>query len=171
MSPFALLSDLIRTDSFASLWFWIVAGGIWVLIGQRVLGVPLAEVEAARRGRDPGRLQNWLRLTLPAIAGKGEPLLLWALAGFGLSTSAITGFGYGLEAGQVVFLLGAPLLAVALLRRGLARRLLTAPLPPDSVELARRLLRHRWQVQAIGALSLMVTAFWGMGQVMLASYG
>lgn len=170
MSPLALLSDLIRTDSFASLWFWVVAAGIWVLIGQRVLGVPLGVVEAARRGRDPGRLRDWLALTLPGIAGQGEPLLVWGLGAFVLSAAAVAGFAYGSEAAQVVALLGAPLAVAALLRRGLARRLIAAPMT-DEVALARRLLRHRWGVQAIGALGMIVTAFWGMGQLILRKYG
>ena len=51
-----LLAEQIDTRSFASLWFWLALAGIWVMLGQRVMGVPLHIVEDARRGREAGRL-------------------------------------------------------------------------------------------------------------------
>ncbi|MFB2531059.1 component of SufBCD complex [Paracoccus sp. p4-l81] len=170
MTAFHILSDLIDTRSFASLWFWLCLSGIWVLIGQSVLGVPLPVVLTARRGGAPGRLTDWLRLSLPRIAGQGDNLPAWAGGAFVLTLAAVAGFGYGAESGQVAFLLLAPLALVAVLRRGLARRLMAEALT-DETQIARRLIRHRWRVQLIGALSLIATAFWGMGQLVLRAYG
>ena len=165
-----LLLDQIDTRSFGSLWFWLAAVAIWVVLAQRVVGVPLHVVEAARRGKDGAPLVDWLALTLPDIAGQGEPLLTWAVAAFALSFAAVMGFGYGAEAGQVAFLLLAPLGLVALLRRGLARRLLVIE-AMDPVTLARRLLRQRMIEQAIGMASLTATGVWGLSRLIRQARG
>lgn len=165
-----LLAEQIDTRSFASLWFWLALAGIWVMLGQRVMGVPLHIVEDARRGREAGRLVDWLALTLPDIAGKGEPLLAWLLASFTLSLAAVLGFGYGAEAGQVVFLVLAPLALVMLLRRGLARRLLALEAMDEAV-LARRLLRHRLIETLIAMVSLTATGVWGLSALIRQALG
>lgn len=89
---------------------------------------------------------------------------LTGLGAFVLSMLAISGFGFGVELAQALFLLGMPMSIVALLSTRTARIIREDAL--HGAGLRRRLSRHRVGVQAIGMVSIFVTALWGMYQNM-----
>jgi hypothetical protein len=77
---------------------------------------------------------------------------------------AILGFGYGNEVAQALFLLGFPLTGVGILSLRTAQRIRAEATRGEA--LIARISRHRLAVQAIGMVSIFVTAMWGMYQNM-----
>ena len=164
MGFFDTVFELIDMRSFSSLWYWLALAGVWSGATRRVLGVPADLLHRARRS-DAARaeLETLARIDASRrreLARAGGATLL-GLASAGFTALALLGFLYGMELAQAVFLLAAPLAAVELLA------LRTARVVADGLEgeaLRRRLLRQRHLVQALGMLTIFVTALWGMYQ-------
>lgn len=160
------LFDVIDARSFSSLWFWIVLAAVWSSASHWVLGVPYDMVIRARRqgGQAAADLEDLVRIKvgrLLHVAGRAG-LALPALAAFVLTALAVLAFWYGVEFAQALVLLAAPMTLVAALSLSLARRIAASwPLGDD---LARLLGRHRFWVQAIGFVSIFVTAMYGTYQ-------
>jgi hypothetical protein len=161
-----LVFDLIDMRSFSNLWYWIALAVTWSSASHWVLGVPWDMALRARRtgGEAERDFEHMVRanvnrmLNLADLAG----LPLMAMGTFGLTTLGILGFWYSIEFCQAVFLLALPLSLVGLLSLRTARLIHRAGETGDV--LRGRLARHRIVIQAIGLLSIFVTAFWGMLQ-------
>jgi len=161
--------ELIDLRSFSNLWFWIALAVTWSTVSHWVLGVPWDMAMRARRGHDETAMadfEDMVRINtgrLLYVADESGTLIAGVVA-FGLSSLAILGFVYGNEFSQALFLLGFPLTGVGLLSLRTARRIRAGDLRGGA--LISRLARHRLAVQAIGMISIFVTAMWGMYQNM-----
>lgn len=161
--------ELIDMRSFSNLWFWIVLAVIWSSMSHWVLGVPWDMVLRARKRADPGMLsdlETMVRIStgrILMIAGESG-LLLAAFGSFVLTSLLLLGFVYGNEFSQALFLLGFPMSLVGLSSIATARRIRREALAGDALYRAMR--RHRVLTQAIGMVSIFVTAMWGMLQNM-----
>lgn len=160
------LFELIDMRSFSNLWFWIALAVLWSTASHWVLGVPFDMVSRARRsgGQAEQDLEDLVRINTNRLLYINSVSGLWIL-GFGcflLTGLALTGFVYGLEIAQALFLVGFPMAIVALLSLATARRIHREG--ASGVLLQKRLSRHRLYVQIIGLISIFITSLWGMYQ-------
>jgi hypothetical protein len=169
VSIFQVIGDLIDLRSFSNLWYWIALAVVWSSASHWVLGVPWDMVGRARRksGQAEADLVTLAQINARRLDG------IWTEAGvaiaitfpFLLSFLGFSGFFYGSEIAQAVFLFALPLSAVFALSIRLARHLCAQTatgLTPEMV--IRALARQRVWVQAIGILAIIFTSFWGMFQ-------
>lgn len=152
--------------SFSNLWFWIALAVLWSSVSHWVLGVPFDMVLRARRsgGQAEQDLEDLVRINTNRMLYIARVSGLW-LMGIGcflLTTLLISGFVYGLEIAQALFLLGFPMSIVALISLSTAH--LIDREGAQGELLRKRLTRHRLYVQLTGVVSIFVTALWGMYQ-------
>jgi len=160
---YSLVFSTIDLRSFASVWFWIGVAVAWSNMTHFIIGVPFDMVVRARRkgGLALDDLQAMAQIQArrrnQIMASSGVWLAgFWALV---LTALAILGFRFGAELSQALTLLLAPMTLAAALGLRLARKLETAP--PDGAALIKTLLWHRFMIQGIGLLSILVTTMWG----------
>lgn len=164
--------ELIDMRSFSNLWFWIMLAVIWSSVSHWVLGVPWDMVIRARKdpeGEAGEDLRDMVRINVNRILyiASQSGLLLTGFVCFALTVLGMTGFVFGRQFAQALFLLTLPLSLIGLLSLSTARRIKSDT--PDMGALFRRLQRHRTIVQVIGMISIFLTAIWGMLQNMHAS--
>ena len=166
LNLFGTLSEVINMRSFSNLWYWIVLAVMWSTASFWVLGVPYDIVRraVAQGGQSAHDLQDILRVNVNRIVYIADMSGIWIVGFgmFGLTFLGFSGFGYGFQLAQAVFLLAFPMTIVAALSLRLARRLHASPL--EGAPLYRALAVHRVVVQAIGMVSIFITALWGMYQ-------
>ncbi|MFW2586993.1 component of SufBCD complex [Sagittula sp. SSi028] len=164
MGWYGTVFEVIDMRSFSNLWFWIVLAVLWSSISHWVLGVPFDMVGRARRngGQAAQDLEDLVRINtnrfLFIIEESG--LVLAGIVSAFLTGALILGFWYRVEMAQALFLLALPLTLVGLLTVFSARRVQMGENTGEA--LWRRLRIHRLITQAIGMLSIFVTALWGM---------
>ena len=161
--------EVIDLRSFSNLWFWIALAVAWSTASYWVVGVPFDMVRQVVRG-DETALAD-----LAALAGiharrlvhiaDVSGLLLTALAWFAGTALLVVGLVYRVEFAQALFLLGGPMSVVGWLNLRTAQHLLAHP--PEAIPVL--MIRHRRIVQAIGVVSIFVTAMWGMWKNLSAS--
>ena len=164
MDLVATVSEVIDFRSFSSLWYWIAVAALWSAAGNRVLGVPWDLVRQARRGSAAaaGDAAQLVRIHCRRQLGLARASGLWivGIVAWLLTSLALLGFGYGIELAQAVLAMALPMtLAGALNLRAAARVEAAAP---EGAALAALLVRQRRRLQALGALSIFLTALWGM---------
>lgn len=157
-----LVTEVIDLRSFSNLWYWIVLAILWSSLSHWTLGVPYHIVARARRGdaqaeRDMVALARINAERVLTQTEQSAPVII-GLATFVVSAFVVTGWGYGVEFAQAVFLLLFPALLVGGLTVLTARRLRQE----DYADVARRLRIHRTWVQMMGVVFIFITAFWGM---------
>lgn len=153
----------IDLGSFSNLWFWLMLAVAWSGMTHHVLGVPYDLIQRARRGvpqsmadvRALAEIQSRRRMEIMQAAGVWL-VGFWAMV---LSALATLGFVHGYELAQALTLLLGPLSLAAWVGLRLAAHL-DRQMPEDAV-LLRRLIRHRWLLQAMGLLTIFVTTLWG----------
>ncbi|WP_282128190.1 component of SufBCD complex [Roseobacter litoralis] len=166
MDLYSSIFELIDMRSFSNLWFWIALAVLWSTASHWVLGVPYDMV--LRAGRHGGQaeqdLEDLVRINTNRLLFISTVSGLWmlGLGCFILTALLLSGFLYGLEIAQALFLLGFPLSIVGLLSLSTAR--LIHDEGASGALLRKRLSRHRLYVQMIGVVSIFVTALWGMYQ-------
>ena len=161
-----LVYQLIDLRSFSNLWYWIALAFTWSRTSHWILGVPWDMVQRARRigGQAELDFQMMLRVNLNRmgyishVAGAAAIAIAAAL----LTSLGILGFGYGIEFCQALFLIVFPMSLVGLMSLRMARWIDTGGI--EGPALHRALNWHRIRVQAIGLISIFVTAMWGMLQ-------
>lgn len=161
---YELIFELIDLRSFSNLWFWVALAVMWSATTQRVLGVPFDMIVRARRhgGQAQEDMETMLRLSIRRMLQIAQTSGLW-LVGFTtflLVSLGLSGFAYGLEFAQALFLLALPLAIVGALSLRCAAAIAAEDLRGE--ELDRRLMRHRTAVQMVGAFSIFVTSMYGM---------
>lgn len=166
MNLFGTLSEVINMRSFSNLWYWIVLAVMWSTASFWVLGVPYDIVRraAAQGGQSEQDLQDIVRVNVNRLTYIADMSGLW-IVGFGtflISFLGLSGFVYGFQLAQAVFLLAFPMTIIGALSLRLARRLHEAPLAGPALH--RALSIHRIVIQAIGMVSIFITALWGMYQ-------
>jgi len=163
---FDLVFELIDMRSFSNLWYWIALAVFWSSLSHFVLGVPFDMlVRARRRGGEAERdFEDMVRISVGRILNVVDQAgyFLAGFAAFALSGLATLGFYYRVEFAQAVFLLCAPLVPVSWVTVTAARRVRASGDRGEA--LRRRIQRARVWVQAIGMVSIFVTAMWGMYQ-------
>lgn len=166
MDWYETVFELIDMRSFSNLWFWIALAVMWSTASHWVLGVPYDMVTRARRNGAQAQvdLEAMVRINVNRLLYISQVAGLWvvALGCFFLTGLALTGFVYGVEFTQAVFLLLFPMSLVGLLSLRTAR--LIDRDEDHGNDLYRRLMRHRIATQVIGMVSIFVTAMWGMYQ-------
>ncbi|QPM89627.1 component of SufBCD complex [Pseudooceanicola algae] len=164
MYPWDSILELLDLRSFSNLWFWMVLGGLWIVVSHWVLGVPYGLVLTAQRdgGEAEDDLRDLLGLRVKALLRMGETagVLSVGMISFFLTMLALLGFVYWVEFAQAVFLLLLPLVPVLLLSLRTARKL--AHEQPEAETIYLRLRRLRTAVQAIGLIAVLITTTWGM---------
>lgn len=164
MDWYSSVFELIDMRSFSNLWFWIVLAVVWSSASHWILGVPFDMVGRARRkgGKAAEDLTDLLRINTSRLLYIAEEAGLWLIAGgtFFLTGFAVLGWMYSVEIAQALFLIGFPMSVVSLLSVYTAKALHERDHDLDAVY--KRLSRHRLIVQAIGMVSIFVTAMWGM---------
>lgn len=174
------LFDVLDTRSFSSMWYWLLLTLIWTWLGRGALGIPTDLVNAVRR-REPDAdtrpapaallLLDWLSLVTPRwLVPDRDGVLLLAVGAFVATLLAGLGFGYGWQAAQALFLLGAPLMVLLILRVRLAARLRgvlaeaeTGQQPPDAAasKAAAMIARHMRVTMALSIVAVSGAAVWG----------
>ncbi|MCW8843429.1 MAG: component of SufBCD complex [Rhodobacteraceae bacterium] len=161
-----LVFEVIDMRSFSNLWFWIALAVMWSSTSHWVLGVPFDMVLRAKRvgGQSEIDLEDLVRVNTNRLLYIGRVSGLWLLSFtcFTLTGLAVTGFIYGIEFAQAVFLLLFPMSIVGLISLSTASRIQQED--ASGALLRKRLTRHRLYVQLIGMASIFVTAIWGMYQ-------
>ncbi|EIE50704.1 component of SufBCD complex [Salipiger aestuarii] len=160
--------ETIDLRSFSNMWYWIALAVTWSTASHWVLGVPFDMVGRARRngGQAAQDLEDLVRINVNRIVMTVDDAGIW-LAAIGpmiLSALMWSGFRYGVELAQAVFLLAFPMSLVGLLALRAARQIQKGAI--SGPDLWRKLTRHRFWVQVIGLVSIFVTALWGMFQNM-----
>lgn len=158
--------ELIDMRSFSNLWYWIGLAVVWSSASHWVLGVPWDMALRARRkgGQLEEDFETLVRIYTSRLVYIAEVsgLMLSSFIPFVLTVLAVMGFWYRVEFAQAVFLMAFPMTFVWLLSMRTARLIREAE--ETGTALHRRLTRHRITVQAIGVVSIFVTALWGMLQ-------
>lgn len=166
MDFYSNIFELIDMRSFSNLWFWISLAVLWSTASHWVLGVPYDMVTRARRsgGQAEQDLEDLVRINTNRLLFISQVSGLWilGLGCFLLTGLALTGFVYGLEISQALFLLGFPMAIVGLLSVSTARLIHLEQAAGE--QLWKRLGRHRLYVQITGVISIFITALWGMYQ-------
>ncbi len=161
---YSTVFELIDMRSFSNLWFWIALAVVWSSASHWVLGVPFDMVSRARRkgGSAVEDLTDLLRINTTRLLYIADEAGLWVIGTgtFFLTGFAVLGWVYWIEIAQALFLLFFPMSLVSLLSVHTARALHERDHDLDAVY--KRLGRHRLIVQAIGMVSIFVTAMWGM---------
>jgi len=162
---------VIDTHSFSSMWFWIVLAVFWSVMSHYVMGVPFDLVQRAARqgGQAMTDLEDLARINANRLLqfGGAAGEILTAVAATLLSLLGLLGFVYGVELCQALFLLALPFTIINFFAQRTAR--LVKERDQYDQALVRRLRRHRIVTQAIGVVSIFVTAFWGIFQTMSMS--
>ncbi|EKE72511.1 hypothetical protein [Celeribacter baekdonensis] len=166
MDIYATLFEVLDTRSFSNMWYWIGLAILWSTASHFVLGVPFdLALKAKRQGgermqdlEDMVRINTGRLLNIAEVSG----LMLTALAATVITLLGVTGFFYGVEFSQAVFLMLFPMSFVGALNIRTAQNI--ASHAPTGEALISVLRRHRFFVQLIGMVSIFVTAMWGMYQ-------
>ncbi len=166
MDLFSTLTEAINLRSFSNLWYWIMLAVVWSSTTHWVLGVPYDMVvrAASQGGEAEADLNDIVRVNVNRILYISQMSGLW-IVGFGtffLTLLGLTGFVYGVQLSQSVFLVAFPMFIVGFLSLRTARRLRRDG--PTGKALHKILQRHRLVVQGIGVVSVFITALWGMYQ-------
>ncbi len=164
MDWYQTVFELIDMRSFSNLWFWLALAAIWSSATHYVLGAPYDMVPRAARlgGQSERDLDELVRIRISRLLHIADVSGIWlvALLAAALSGLLILGFWYDVEFAQATFLIGAPMTIVQLHALSTARLIEMADL--RGAALRDRLSRHRHLTQAIGIVSIFVTAIWGM---------
>lgn len=165
------LFRLIETNSFSSIWFWLLVAITWSSASHWVLGVPFDLVQRAYR--EGGALEERVHMLLRINVARMENIqkiagtIMIGFTSFMLTVFAVLGFFYWIEFFQAMFLLTFPLMIVGMINLYMAHRL-DEELPTGK-ELFKMFRRTRLLIMFIGMLSIFVTSLWGMYHVISIS--
>jgi hypothetical protein len=158
------LLDVIDTQSFSSLWFWIVLAVVWSTASHWVIGVPYDMLLRARRqgGQALVDLEDIVRVNVNRILYITRESGMWLLGfvSFILTGLLVLALWYRIEFAQAVSLIAVPMTLVGMMTLFTARKIEAEGLAAET--LFRRLTRHRFWTQVIGMLSIFITAMYGM---------
>ena len=161
-----ILVELIDMRSFSNLWFWIILGVQWWMNSHRILGVPFDMILRARKQGGPAQqaLEELTRLHVNRLLYILHVSGAWiaAIGAFLLAGLAVAGFWYGAEFSQAVFCLMLPQTVSLVLSAQAAHRIADGDHSGEALQ--SRLIRLRLAVQAVGMVSILLTAVWGMYQ-------
>jgi hypothetical protein len=147
------------TESFFSVWYWVLAIAVWSQVCHRTLGIPYDMLLRANRlaevADEVDAVAGIASRRLAAIHLSAGPWLA-AVAGFVLAALGVLGFSSDYELAKAAFMLLLPLSVVALQTLRLAVWIDRMQLAGQPLRLA--LSRRRAWNQAIAILAIMATA-------------
>ncbi|MEX3015327.1 component of SufBCD complex [Gymnodinialimonas hymeniacidonis] len=159
-----LVTQVINLRSFSNMWYWIVLAILWSSLSHWTIGVPFHLVSRAKRGdeRAEADMMVLARMNAERMLQYAETsgVAAVAFATFLLTGLAITGWAYGVEFSQAIFLLLCPSMLVVALGVWTSRRLHDT----GYAKVPAMLRQHRLIVQMMGVVFIFITAFWGMYQ-------
>lgn len=168
MQWYQTVFELIDLRSFSNLWYWIALAVLWSSASHYVVGVPFDLVMRAKRsgGQAQVDLEDLVRVNTNRLVYIANVSGLWLM---GLVSAILTmltllGFYYRIEFCQAILLLFLPMTILGAMNLRTARRLQTNTVEGEA--LRRSLTRHRFWTQALGIVSIFITAMWGMWQNM-----
>lgn len=165
------LFQLIETNSFSSIWFWLLVAISWSSASRWILGVPFDLVQRALKegGEAEERVHTLLRINVSRLENiqKIAGVIMVGFVSFVLTGFALLGFYYAIEFFQALFLLTFPLMLVGVINVRTAHRL-DEELPTGK-ELYRIFRRTRLMIMFLGMISIFVTSMWGMFYVISVS--
>lgn len=161
---FDLVTEVIDLRSFSNLWYWIVLAILWSSMSHWTIGVPFHLVTRARRGDAQAEADMLVLTRMNAernvVYAEASGTVATAFSTFILTGLAVTGWAYGVEFSQAIFLLLCPSMMVLGLGVWTSYRL-----KADDYQHVPQILRqHRTMVQILGVVFIFITAFWGMYQ-------
>ncbi len=164
MDFFDLVTQVINLRSFSNMWYWIVLAILWSSLSHWTIGVPFHLVSRAKRGDAQAEADMMVLTRMNAERmlryAESSSVPATAFATFLLTGLAITGWIYGVEFCQAIFLLLCPSMLVLALGVWTSQRL-----HEDGYSDVPKFLRqHRIMVQMLGVVFIFITAFWGMYQ-------
>lgn len=164
MDFYRTVFEVIDVGSFSSMWYWIALAVLWSTASRYVIGVPfdLALRALKEGGQKMIDVQDLVRINVNRILRIVEVTGLFsvALTSAGLTMLFVLGAFYGIEFAQAVFFLVFPMAIVALMNISTANKIHTGLL--EGAAMVDALRKHRFKTQAIGMISIFVTAMWGM---------
>ncbi|WP_341365874.1 component of SufBCD complex [Yoonia sp. BS5-3] len=154
----------LDTATFSSIWYWLALVVTWAAASHWVLGVPYDILLFSRRygAQAAEDLEKMVEINTRRIVTMMDWFGMWVVAAvaFTLSALALIGFLYRLEFAQGIFMLSFPLIFVGMINLSAARKLQAQMLTGKA--LWRRLFFLRVWIQGIAAISIFVTASYGM---------
>ncbi|WP_108814255.1 hypothetical protein [Loktanella sp. Alg231-35] len=155
---------IIELNTFSNVWYWLIVVGIWSVVSNWLIGVPFDMLFRARRygTAELADVEGLVDIHVRRIAAYHHSFGHWliGLIAFVLSGVGFAGFYYGLELGQGLFVLGAPLCLIGAINVRLALELNQTPLAGK--DLVHRLFRVRLWTQIIAMVTMFFTAMYGM---------
>ena len=153
------LFELFRTESFYSIWYWLLTIGVWTQFCHRTIGVPYDMLlRAERLPAVAAEVDALAGIVAARLAAIHRHLGAWlsAGAGFTLAALAVLGFSTGFEVAQAAFLLLLPLAVVALQTLRLATWITSRG--ATGRDLRRALARRRAWNQAVAIVAILTAA-------------
>ncbi|TQS72807.1 component of SufBCD complex [Rhodobacteraceae bacterium] len=169
-----LFAAMIDTRSFSSIWYWGLLAIMWSLAGIRILGVPFDQVIRYRTA--PASAGHDLLMHAKAEVSRRQgaggigAIGLTAVVCFVLSMIFMLGFIYKIELSQAVFFLALPQAILAASGARTRLRLASAVAEQRADLVAQILSRRRRNIQLLGLLFILLTAFWGMLHTLARSF-
>lgn len=164
--------EVIGSRSFTSIWYWIVYALVWTRTTHVTLGAAYEDARLA--SVHGGQHQVDFEATIDIARRKSVTMFeaygvyAVAMGSFLLAMIFVLGFGYDIQFMQAGFLLIFPLAVVSALSVQLAYRLTKTPC--TGPELYSTYIWHRRAKQGIGAISILISSFWGVSSALFSPY-
>ncbi len=169
MDWYETVLEMIDLRSFSNLWYWIALAVMWSTVSHWILGVPFDMVLKAGRqgGQAEADLEALVQINLNRVFYVVRSSGHWIIAFLAAlhTTLIILGFFYDFEFAQAVFFLAVPMTIIGFLNLRTGLRIEAEG--GRGALLRARLARHRLITQVIGAISIFITALYGMAQNIL----
>lgn len=158
------LTRVIDLATFTSVWYWLSVAVTWAAACNWLIGVPFDVLYRARKCADQEikDLEALVDINVRRITKINDMAGVWLtlMLAFVLAMFGMSGFYYGFELSQGMFILGVPLTIVIAMNMRLAHQLRDAPL--TGRVLVRRLFTVRLWTHVIAAISIFFTSMYGM---------
>jgi hypothetical protein len=158
------IARVIDFHTFASIWYWFAVIISWAVASHWPIGVPFDLLFRARKcaPQDIADLEAIVDVNVRRFTGLTDMAGPWllGLVTFVLSVLCMTGFYYGFELAQGLFVLGAPLTLIIWLNIQVAYGLRENP--ARGRDLVDRLFKMRLWSQVIGMIAIFTTAVYGL---------
>ena len=158
------IARVIDLATFSSIWYWLAVIVSWAVASHWLVGVPFDLLYRARKAtsQELSDLEAITYVNVRRFTGLTDLAGPWLLGFvvFVLTSLGSAGFYYGLELGQGLFILAAPLTIIMVLNVSVAHQLRASPLYGEA--LVQRLFRLRIWSQVVGMIAIFFTAMYGM---------
>lgn len=163
-----VISETLSLRAFDSLWYWLILGCGWTFATARVLGVPWDLVQRGWTSDTDGRaeLDALIHLFANRVLALSDRAGVWilGLVSFIYTVLAVAGFVYQVQFAQAVLILAFPMSLMVPLNVSTAARIISQNLYADALRASLR--QHRLWQHIIAAVSILISALWGIWQML-----